>query len=174
MCTVWSHREAVCTTWFCKHNNGLDGLKFWEQLRDYLLGMQFVLSTHALRGAGCDVDRAQQDMSSKIELDARGLDDEPPDEATYAGLWGDWSGREHELYAASYELLRGLDRATFDNLGGIRRELELDRLQRRYLEMHEPSLPDPLVKNRGPPHHPRHRGRLVTHRLFGQRSVTPA
>jgi len=149
MCTVWSHREAVCTTWFCKHNNGLEGLRFWEQLRDYLISMQQVLASHALRELGCDVDRALRLLSFEIELDARNLDDEPPDDATYAGLWGDWLGRESEFYAACYELVRKLERTEFENLGGIKQKLELDRLDKRYLAMHEPKLPDPMLKNPG-------------------------
>jgi hypothetical protein len=146
-CTVWSYREAVCTTWFCKHNHGQDGLMFWQQLRDYLLGTQWVLSAHALRELGWDVDRIGATTPPDLELDARGLDDAPPDDETYAALWNGWVGREEELYGKVYELVRALDRTMFDQLGGLRQRLVLDRLDKRYREMHEPVVPDTLLKN---------------------------
>src|SRR5687768_6260481 len=63
-CSVWRYREAVCTTWFCKHVNGQDGLAFWKQLRDYLLGTQSILCVYALRTLGWDVDRINAPAST--------------------------------------------------------------------------------------------------------------
>src|SRR5262249_54178458 len=31
-CTIWKHRNAVCTTWFCKHDRGKRGEDFWKAL----------------------------------------------------------------------------------------------------------------------------------------------
>ena len=147
-CTVWKYREAVCTTWFCKHNNGQDGLKFWQQLRDYLLGTQVVLSAYALRALEWDADRIlSAQPRQQLELNARDLDDAPPDDDTYDDLWGEWVGREEEMYIKCYEVVAGLDRQHFATLGGLRHTLELERLENRYRAMREPELPDPLVKS---------------------------
>jgi hypothetical protein len=146
-CTVWAYREAVCATWFCKYNNGRDGLSFWTQLRDYLLGLESVLSAHALHELGWDADEIISALPAKLELSARDLDDEPPDLRTYEELWGDWAGREQEFYERAFEVVRALDRSTFDELGGIRQSLQLERLEKRYEAMTKPALPDPLVKS---------------------------
>ncbi len=146
-CTVWRYREAVCTTWFCKHNNGQDGLSFWKQLRDFLLGTQWILSSYALHTLGWDVDRIKACAVSDSELDDRGLDDAPLEDGAYAALWHDYTGREEELYCKTYDLLQGLDRSTFDRLSGFRHQLELDSLTKRYREMREPALPEALLRN---------------------------
>jgi hypothetical protein len=146
-CSVWRYREAVCTTWFCKHNNGQDGLSFWQQLRDYLLGTQWILCSYALRTLGWDVDRIKAAAAADLELDDRGLDDQPPDDAAYAALWHDFVGREEELYCKTYDQLQGLDRSTFEQISGIRHQLELDCLAKRHREMREPALPEALLRN---------------------------
>jgi hypothetical protein len=146
-CSVWRYREAVCTTWFCKHNSGQDGLAFWQQLRDYLLGTQSILCVYVLRTLGFDVDRITDSTASDSELDERGLDDAPPEDAAYAALWHDWIGREEQLYRAAYDLLRAVDRETFERLAGIRHQLELDRLGKRHREMQYPALPAALLRN---------------------------
>src|SRR5260221_469601 len=35
-CTVWRHREATCSTWFCKYVAGADGRQFWTAVKTYL------------------------------------------------------------------------------------------------------------------------------------------
>lgn len=146
-CSVWRYREAVCTTWFCKHNNGRDGLVFWRQLRDYLVGMQRILCSYALRSLGWDVDRIDAAAAIESELDDRDLDDAPPSDAAYAALWRDWLGREEQLYSEAYDLVQKLDRKTFEELGGVLQRLDLDRLSNRHRDMREPKLPEALLRN---------------------------
>jgi hypothetical protein len=122
-------------------------LNFWRQVRDYLMGAQFILACHALRSQNWDSDQIGAQSSPGGELDAESLDDAPPDEARYRRIWGDWVGREEELYTKTYELVSTLDRETFASLGGIRQSMELDRLEKRYNAMQSPVLPDPLLKS---------------------------
>jgi hypothetical protein len=35
-CTIWRYREAVCTTYFCKHERGAVGERFWRALQRLL------------------------------------------------------------------------------------------------------------------------------------------
>ena len=35
-CSVWSHREAICSTWFCRIDGGEAGQRFWLELRKTL------------------------------------------------------------------------------------------------------------------------------------------
>ena len=147
-CTVWAHREAECATWFCKHNNGVDGRAFWKQLRDYLVVVHLTLRTWTMRELGIDPDRIAEGFDPKIDsLEARDLDDKPPSEVVYRAMWGNWFGREAEFYKAAYELVRGLDRERFANLVGITHDVELDRLIRRREAVVSPTLPERLVRN---------------------------
>jgi hypothetical protein len=146
-CTVWKQREAVCATWFCKHDRGEDGAKFWNQLRDYLIGAEFALCAHALLALDWDADHITTAFPQIIDLDAAGLDDAPPPPAAYAALWRDWQGREPELYVRSYEIVTALRRDSFETLAGVRNRVDLERLKKRYGSMLHPELPDPLLKN---------------------------
>src|SRR4051794_4988796 len=47
-CAIWRHREADCSTFFCKHGAGADGKIFWRALGAYLTGVELALSRHAL------------------------------------------------------------------------------------------------------------------------------
>lgn len=147
-CTVWAHREAECATWFCKHNQGFDGRAFWKQLRDYLVSVHVTLGTWTMRELGIDSDRIAEGFGAHLDaLDARDLDEGPPPDATYRGMWGDWTGREEAFYVAAYDMVRGLDRARFASLVGIEHAIGVDRLARRHEAITDPRLPDPLVRN---------------------------
>ena len=146
-CTVWSHREAECATWFCKHNNGLDGRGFWSGLRDYLFEVERVLSAYALRELGFDAQRILNRPEPPTELDARALDDLPPSDARYAAIWQQWVGREEELYVSSHRIVAALDRQAFERLAGVKLDLLADALAGWHKAMTSPTLPDPLIKN---------------------------
>jgi Fe-S-cluster containining protein len=108
LCTVWRHREAVCSTFFCKYDAAADGEQFWKSVRGLVGYVERVVSLHAtialLPGYAPPPDRG---------LTLEDLEDQPPREADYAALWGPWVGREEELYLQAYERVRGLDRQGF-------------------------------------------------------------
>ena len=146
-CTVWAHREAECTTWFCKYNNGEDGRLFWTQLRDYLYQVQRLLVAYVLRDIGFSADAILAGAPVSTEMDARDADDLPPSDAKYAAIWGDWQGREEELYTAAHRIVSTLDRTRFAEMTGLHHDLLLQSLGQRYDAIAHPQLPDPLIKN---------------------------
>ena len=146
-CSVWAHREGTCSTWFCKHNNGLDGRDFWNQLRDYLVGVQRVLVAYVLIELGFDAQTIAAGFGPRADLGPRDLDDAPPSDDEYARLWGTWLNREEELYASSYDLVRALDRKSYAALAGVHGKLELGLVAKRHEAIDNPRLPDPLRKN---------------------------
>lgn len=146
-CTVWAYRESQCATWFCKHNNGEDGRTFWTGLRDYLAGVERVLMAYALRELGFSAERILAGESPSLDLDARDLDDLAPSDEQYAATWGNWLGREEELYASAHRIVCSLDRAKYAALAGLHDELRLGALARQHDAIMRPRLPDPLIKN---------------------------
>jgi Fe-S-cluster containining protein len=108
LCTIWRHREAVCSTFFCKYDAAADGERFWKSVRGVVGYVELVVSRHVTQalipGYTGPVDRG---------LTLEDLEDKPPREEAYAALWGAWVGREEELYREAYERVRGLDRAGF-------------------------------------------------------------
>jgi hypothetical protein len=99
----------VCATWYCKHERGDTGFRFWR-LTDKLL--REVESDLALWCAA-ELGAASAEMA--------GLDPETPDQPDvselggpvnrerYRELWGEWEGRERDLYRACAKLVEPLD-----------------------------------------------------------------
>ena len=52
LCGIWRYRNSVCATYFCKHNRGGTGAKFWHLLRDLLLDVERDLATWCLAELG--------------------------------------------------------------------------------------------------------------------------
>ena len=147
-CTVWAHREAECATWFCKHNQGVDGRAFWKQVRDYLVEVHVALGTWVMRELGIDPDRIAEGFGPHLDaLDARDLDDRPPAAADHARMWGEWTGREIAFYEAAYDMVRTLDRDRFTSLMGVAHAVTVDRIAKRHDAITDPVLPDPLLRN---------------------------
>lgn len=108
LCTIWRHREAVCSTFFCKYDAAADGERFWKSVRALVGYVERVVSLDVTRallpGYAPPIDQG---------LTLQDLEDAPPLAADYAALWGAWVGREEALYLAAYERVRGLDREGF-------------------------------------------------------------
>lgn len=111
-CTVWQYREAVCSTYFCKHTGGKPGFLFWDVLKSYLSHVERGLSHFS----ALSVDPAMSEPTGdRFSLTKEDIEDLPPNDADYAQYWGGgkWVGREEEFYIACYEKVRGLSRKEF-------------------------------------------------------------
>jgi hypothetical protein len=146
-CTVWDHRGATCSTYFCKFNAGKDGWKFWEALRQYLAVTEQILASYVLDRMGWTAESILKPESDETSLDANELDDIGPGDEAYASIWGEWIGREKDLFHRAYHEVRSLDRDTFERIGGVDLSLRLKMVQERYSEMMSPQLPDVLIRN---------------------------
>jgi hypothetical protein len=87
-CSIWRHRESVCTTFFCKHTLGATGHSFWMGLRAYLEHVEAALA---------------RDAAAHLV----------PEAHSGASGWGEWRGREVDLYIACADHVRRLDRGAF-------------------------------------------------------------
>jgi hypothetical protein len=117
-CGIWDSRNAVCATWFCKHERGAVGARFWHAVRDFCGGVEQDLALWCLTRLGLEDEHVAdvlrwRDSRTSDERDQRGwiplgeLDGTVPDR-TYRLLWRDWVGREDEWYAACFNYVHGL------------------------------------------------------------------
>lgn len=144
-CTIWHHRESVCSTFFCKFSGGVAGYNFWEAYKKYMFRVEIALSEQAVR----EIDPSLKEPTvPRLKLTVEDLEDRAPDE--YASYWGKWIGREEELYVACYEWLKSLTPARFAELvTDTQRGRELiGAVQTRYEELARPKLSPILVKNK--------------------------
>jgi len=132
-CSVWAGREATCATWYCKHDRGIVGRRFWEALRRWLQVVERAL-TH-----WCVVELAFD--GDAIEAMREPLTDEmTPDR--YERMWGSRRFAEHAVYAASHEAVAALSPARVLELAGARLHTETVVLEARYRELLDPAPPE--------------------------------
>jgi hypothetical protein len=151
-CSVWPFREANCTTWFCKVRHGRDGLNFWTSLRTYLHALERVLARYSLRRLGFPAELVLRAAELPDTAEAAVLEESPDGEAARQALWGDWLGREDELYEACYRSVLDLQPAPLveaSELALLPGELakEQDHVEQALARMLEPTLPPLLRRN---------------------------
>ena len=158
LCTIWRHREAVCSTFFCKYDSAADGEQFWRSVRSLVGYVERLISLHTTQTL-----LPGYVPTSDQGLTLEDLEDRPPREAAYAALWGDWVGREEELYQRSYEMVRGLDREGFRALlAGAEYDKRAGILAAAHRTMESPALPERLVPRADLVARPTEGGVLVT------------
>jgi hypothetical protein len=114
-CSIWTHREGVCATYYCKFDNGLAGSNFWRSLKQYLAVPEELLSVWAAKAVEPKiVDPRFADPSTELSLAE--LEDRAPDDEHYGSYWGAWAGREEEFYIACFERVRGLTREQYERM----------------------------------------------------------
>lgn len=120
-CGLWAHRNAVCSTWFCKHDRGSVGRTFWRRLERLLSEAERSLARWCLLELGlepsCLAAIVPLDDPQSGELPAADLDEAVPPER-YRALWGSWEGREEELYLECAGLVSPLRWSDVEQVGG--------------------------------------------------------
>jgi Fe-S-cluster containining protein len=118
-CSIWAHRESVCTTFFCKHVAGASGLAFWGALQRYLTHSEASLARYAAESV---LGRRPVQDLPRTTLTREDLEGRPPDEVSYAGMWGRWVGREEAFYEECGDVVASIGAAEWsrvvDRTGG--------------------------------------------------------
>jgi hypothetical protein len=112
-CSVWKYREAICSTWFCKHIAQNPGADFWEKMAETFRYVEESLSVFVLQQEFLDTSNPYGDDKNISHED---LDDLPPNVHEYTVRWGKWANREEEFYKHAYESVRALSKQQFDSI----------------------------------------------------------
>jgi hypothetical protein len=112
-CGIWRHRNAVCVTWFCKHDRGAIGMKFWRTLLLLLSQVEKGLSRWCVLELEIGIRALERlfllfpDPRERPKLNGPQMD-QVADLESYRLLWGRWLGREREFYQRCARLVGGL------------------------------------------------------------------
>src|SRR5690606_28541486 len=101
-CTIWAHRDAVCSTYFCRYAAGADGRRLWTAVKELVSLVEIQLARAALLALAPELLDREPGLrpAAAAPLGPEDIDGGPPPEAAYAAAWGPWAGREVELYVA--------------------------------------------------------------------------
>jgi Fe-S-cluster containining protein len=119
-CTIWAHRDAVCSTYFCKYVAGADGRRLWTAVKELASLVEVQLARSALLELAPELlDREPGARAGSAPLGPEDIDGEPPPAADHAAVWKGWAGRESELYRACHRYASGLSAGHLEALLGL-------------------------------------------------------
>jgi hypothetical protein len=112
-CGIWQHRNAVCVSWFCKHDRGATGMRFWRALMHLLTQVEKGLSRWCVLELEIGIQALERlfvlSPGPRERLKLNGLQlDRVADLEAYRLLWGRWLGREREFYQQCARLVGDL------------------------------------------------------------------
>jgi hypothetical protein len=137
LCGVHRHRDAVCSTWFCKYDRGARGVVMWTAVKQLLKQIERALRLHCL--STIDLGGTAFELAMMIDPFNKPLDDNDlrrtRNEVLYRRSWGRYFGREREFFIACAELVAPLQWSDVAPLLGVEgaATVELVRRLRRSL-----------------------------------------
>jgi hypothetical protein len=109
-CSIWTHRNSVCASYFCKLDRGAFGLRFWMSIRDLFTAVEQELSLWCLAELELEQNAVAlliQDTQADRAQMPRALDGERT-LGIDGGMWGHWNGRAREFFEKCAGLVSGL------------------------------------------------------------------
>jgi Fe-S-cluster containining protein len=144
-CTIWAHRDAVCSTYFCKYVAGEDGRRFWTAVKELVSLVEIQLARAALLELAPELlDREPLTRPASAPIGPEDVDGAGPPEEQYAAAWGGWAGREVELYVACHAYVRSLRAEDLDALLGLDGRIARRSVRRALDAARSTSLPEVL------------------------------
>lgn len=126
-CSVWRYRGVVCTTFFCRSDDGQNGLKFWAVLNDYLSYVEMALAEECL----VQLDFSPRDLSDQLfYLNKREFENDEVEQKNLPAaqdklLWNGYTDKI-EFYKKCFAIVQKLDRNQFKEVIG-QQGLELEK-----------------------------------------------
>ncbi|HEY2515236.1 MAG TPA: hypothetical protein VGI39_30425 [Polyangiaceae bacterium] len=130
-CGIWAHRDAVCTTYYCKHERGARSYRLWRAIREALACIEQIVARAALLRIGGLPDALFAADAERARL-------------PYEALWGSWAKGEPALYAATAETVAAMSWEEVQRLGGAALAWEVEAVRRAEAALGAP-LPERLV-----------------------------
>lgn len=152
LCGIWQHRDAVCSTWFCKVDKGALGKVYWKVVSSLIYLVESTIRVWALGEAGLD-EEAWVDMWSRTEAERRGprpqLDEHTMNGTVnperYKKDWANFLGREEELYRRCAEIVNALGSDDVMRLGGAPLAAAIHAAKHVLRKITEMKLPERVV-----------------------------
>lgn len=135
LCGIWQHRNAVCATWFCKHERGRTGKRFWEAVRQLLVLVERHLALWAATELGEPITVLGPSLLTYYATTL------PAPEIQWSRRW---AGIPEEFYRVSARLVEPLSWQQVCEIGGCELSLLAGHLRAAFRAMHSNEVPDYL------------------------------
>lgn len=150
-CNIWKYREAVCSTFFCRHTTDFKGKELWMSIMNYMKLIERKASEFILLETGfTDIKLIQTYIDSlsnfEEDLTSYDIDEKPMPEEKQKLLWQNWYGRESEFYLQSALLFESLTTDDLIRLLGINHSIMVEEIKKNISKAIY--LPEKMEKNK--------------------------
>jgi hypothetical protein len=142
LCGIWQHRNSVCATWFCKHERGAVGDRFWSHQREWLQEIERQLAVWCALGSGLAPSHVAAVLAPRPP---RGADLRARHAVDPADAWGPWLGREREFYVACAGRVAALSWQDVERICGATVAARAAAVREMFRRLGDASVPDRLV-----------------------------
>jgi hypothetical protein len=144
-CGIYNNRNHLCSTWWCKHERGLIGYSFWQVLKRFLKALESDLANWCLLEIGIEahVLNLLHSRAADSPRDSSEMENTLSDHA-YAAHWGQFVGREEELYGRCAELVEALTPEQVLEHCGPATKVHLEVVRAAYQNVSTKALPATL------------------------------
>lgn len=136
-CGIWKFRGSVCSTFFCKSDEGARGLSFWSELLNYLSYVEMALVEDFL----AELDFSPRQVSELLEYHNRKKatvqelkSDSLPIEK-FKRLWNGYDQEIESFFLKCYEKSQNLNRKNLDELLGEHGQMLRDRMLKKFARL---------------------------------------
>lgn len=145
-CGIWSHRNSVCATWFCKFTRGTLSAAYWESVRALVAGVEDTVSLWCAIELGVPVGPSLtakwRGVDTEPARDDRCLDGEPG--PAQRAIWGRWYDCRGEFYRGCARLGAQLSWSDISRLGGIALSARAAQVADAFAALQQPAQPTRL------------------------------
>lgn len=92
-CSIWTYRPGVCTSYFCKSDQGQKGLDYWKDVEKYLNHFEWKLACAVVEKMNLNeniLSYCQAAIDPQTEEDER--------DYFITAAWGSWISKKQEFY----------------------------------------------------------------------------
>jgi hypothetical protein len=124
LCGIWKYRNGTCSTYYCKHERGAVGYRFWRKLEDTLFAAEKRLALYCANQLKVIIPENASDIRERT--------------------WGNWTYREAEFFMNCWHIVHPLSWEEIVKIGGVQLESLVIDLKNRFSYLQSKQLPEIL------------------------------
>ena len=140
-CGIWKHRYSVCSTWFCKHERGAAGRKFWNVIKHLLC----IVENNLAAWCAYQLDVKTEMLANLLTQPRSLLGDDYIAPKFYRAVWGKWAGHEQDFFKECASLVNPLSWDEICAICGSQIAIFIRFAQETYASLQSKTIP-PLLQ----------------------------